>query len=97
MESGVVEVFDPLQFEFSHMAKFIHYLLQMENFLESEPLVANSKIVQFLRHIKVYYGMEDESVIRVLLLLGYENEALYLVLTENYTVSSEVFITSIES
>ena len=92
-----MEVFDPLQFEFSLMAKFIHYLLQIENFLESEPLVANSKIVEFLRHIKVFYGFEDESVIRVLLLQGYENEALYLICCEDYTVSSEVYVTAIES
>lgn len=43
----------------------------------------------------MFYGFEDESVLRMLLLFGYENEALYLISTLNYSVSPELFVTAI--
>ncbi len=69
------------------VAHFMHFLLSSETVRECEPMVSHAKIISFLRHARVFYAFEDESVLRMLLLFGYENEVLYLISVENYAVS----------
>lgn len=66
-------------FEVSMIGKFVHYLLSIDKVKECEPKAENSKIVSFLRHVKYHFGIEDESVLRILISMGFENEALYLI------------------
>ena len=62
---------------------------------ECEPRATDSKIVGFLRYVRQTHRFEDESVLRVLLRCGYENEAFVLVSHDGYAVSAELLVTAV--
>ena len=57
----------------------MHYLLSIDQVKECALEAHNSQIVKFLRHIHNCFKIEDESMLRILISMGYENEALYLI------------------
>ncbi len=54
-----------------------------------------SNIVSFLVYLKEGEAFEDESALRVLLQLGYENEVFFLLASEHYTASPQLLITAL--
>lgn len=49
------------------------YLLLHNNHMEGEVRAAHCKIVQLMKYVRVHQGIEDESSLRMLLRLGFEN------------------------
>ncbi len=55
------------------------FLLEDGLGIESEPQAGNCKLVKFMLFLRLNYGVQDESALRMLLRLGYENEVFYLI------------------